>query len=75
MLGNAPERGEPAYLPQRFYVLSDGGSVYFDETDGAVGFESPKAAAEWARRQTTWAYGSELDFSDGVSPSSPSAQS
>jgi hypothetical protein len=33
---------------------------------GADGFESPRAAAEWARRQTIWEYGSELDFSDGV---------
>jgi hypothetical protein len=59
-------RDEPAYLPERYYVLSDAGSLYFDENGGADGFETPEAAAEWARRQKTWAYGSELDFTDGV---------
>jgi hypothetical protein len=58
--------GAPTYLPDRFYVLSDAGSVYCDAEAGADGFESPQAAAEWARRQTGWQYGSELDFSDGV---------
>ena len=49
--------------------LSDVGSTYWDTAtgEGADGFETAQAAAEWARRQTTWAYGSELDFSDGVS--------
>jgi hypothetical protein len=45
--------------------MSDAGSVYFDD-EHADGFETPASAAEWARRQTLWAYGSELDFSDGV---------
>ena len=56
------------YRPDRYYILSDAGSQYWDPTtsEGAGGFETAEAAAEWARRQTTWAYGSELDFSDGV---------
>jgi hypothetical protein len=45
--------------------MSDAGSVYFDDGH-ADGFEAPPAAAEWARSQTLWTYGSELDFSDGV---------
>jgi hypothetical protein len=45
--------------------MSDAGRFYFD--DGHPdGFETAAAAAEWARAQTLWAYGSELDFSDGV---------
>ena len=67
MTGDEPEHGQPAYLPERFYLLSDGGSTYFDATGGADGFETPEAAAEWARRQTTWEYGVDLDFSDGLS--------
>ena len=57
--------------PDRFYVLSDAGSVYCeDETgEGVDGFETPDGAAEWARRQTLWEYGTELDFSDGVTSS------
>jgi hypothetical protein len=51
--------------PDRFYVMSDAGSLYWDETCPA-GFETPEAAAEWARGQTRWAYGAELDFSDGA---------
>jgi hypothetical protein len=46
-------------------VISDAGSVYFDD-EHADGFETAESAAEWARTQTLWAYGSELDFSDGV---------
>jgi hypothetical protein len=58
--------GDPEELrPNRFYVMSDAGSLYFDEGH-PDGFETPEAAAEWARAQTLWAYGSELDFSDGV---------
>ena len=45
--------------------MGDAGSLYFDDGH-ADGFETPAAAAEWARSQTLWAYGSELDFSDGV---------
>jgi hypothetical protein len=54
-----------ALRPDRYYVLSDAGSVYWDDTC-PDGFGTPDAAAEWARRQTQWEYGSELDFSDGV---------
>lgn len=45
--------------------MSDAGSLYFDD-EHPDGFETPSAAAEWARGQTLWSYGSELDFSDGV---------
>jgi len=56
---------EHALRPERFYVVGDAGSFYEDESC-PDGFETPQAAAEWARTQTTWAYGSDLDFSDGV---------
>ena len=54
-----------ALRPDRFYVMSDAGSFYSDETC-PDGFPTPEAAAEWARTQTHWGYGAELDFSDGV---------
>lgn len=54
-----------ALRPDRFYVMSDAGSFYEDETC-RDGFDTPEAAAEWARRQTLWEYGSELAFADGV---------
>lgn len=59
---------EELLLPDRFYVMSDASSIYCDDTtgEGVDGFDTPEAAAEWARRQTIWRYGSELDFSDGV---------
>ena len=45
--------------------MSDAGS--FDEDETCLdGFATPEAAAEWAQCQTLWVYGSELDFSDGV---------
>jgi hypothetical protein len=61
-------QGEPTHRPDRYYILSDGGSQYWDPAtgEGEDGFETPLAAAQWARRQTTWPYGSDLDFSDGV---------
>ena len=60
------ERDDPdALKPDRFYVMSDAGSLYFDDAH-ADGFETPAAAAKWATAQTLWAYGCELDFSDGV---------
>jgi hypothetical protein len=58
--------GEPRFRPDRFYALSDAGSIYWDETGGADGFGTPEQAADWVRRQTTWEHGSDLDFSDGV---------
>jgi hypothetical protein len=39
---------------------------HFVDGDGHLGFETPEAAAEWARRQTKWEFGSELNFADGV---------
>jgi len=54
-----------ALRPDRFYVIGDAGSFYEDETC-PDGFETPVAAADWARTQTHWGYGAELDFSDGV---------
>ena len=54
-----------ALRPDRFYVIGDAGSFYEDETC-PDGFETPEAAAEWSTRQTTWEYGAELDFSDGM---------
>ena len=54
-----------ALRPDRFYVIGDAGSFYEDETC-PDGFETPEAAADWARTQTHWGYGAELDFSDGV---------
>ena len=59
---------EPALRPDRFYVMSDAGSFYEDETCPG-GFETPEAAARWARTQIHWEYGAELDFSDGVTSS------
>lgn len=43
-------------------MLSDGGSFYFYPACDNEGWESPEAAAEWARTQTIWP---ELDLSDG----------
>jgi hypothetical protein len=64
--GEQPAGDDPEALrPDRFYVMSDAGSVYFDDAH-ADGFESPEGAAAWARSQKLWRYGSELDFSDGV---------
>lgn len=62
------DAGPGELLPDRFYVMSDAGSVYCDHGtgEGVDGFDTPEAAAEWARRQTLWRYGSQLDFSDGV---------
>lgn len=54
-----------ALRPDRYYVMSDAGSFYEDESC-PDGFDTPEAAAEWARAQTHWTYGTELDFSDGV---------
>jgi len=58
--------GEPRFEADRFYVLSDAGSFYFDDSAGRDGFATPQSAVEWARRQAVWEYGADLDFSDGV---------
>jgi hypothetical protein len=64
----AEKEAEPSFRPDRYYVIGDAGSLYLDpETgEGAEGFETPRAAADWARRQATWPELPEL-FSDGVS--------
>ena len=51
--------------PDRYYLLSDAGSFFFEPTGDNPGFESPKAAAEWARTQTVWPDLAE-DLRDGV---------
>ncbi len=68
MDGRARDDGPGLLRPDTYYVMSDAASVYCDDEsgEGVDGFETPDAAAEWARRQKLWAYGSELDFSDGV---------
>jgi hypothetical protein len=48
--------------PDRYYLLGDAGSFFFDPGGDNEGFESPEAAAEWAKTQTIWP---ELDLSDG----------
>jgi hypothetical protein len=53
--------GAGALQPDRYYLLGDAGSFFFELGDND-GFESPEAAAEWARTQTTWP---DLDLSDG----------
>ena len=40
--------------PGRYFLLSDAGSFFFDPAGDNDGFESPEAAAEWARTQTFW---------------------
>jgi hypothetical protein len=40
--------------PARYYLLSDAGSFFFEPGGDNDGFESPEAAAEWARTQTVW---------------------
>jgi hypothetical protein len=44
--------------------MNEAGSVSFDAHED--GFDSAGAAAAWACGQKLWRYGSELDFSDGV---------
>jgi hypothetical protein len=52
----------PELQHDRYYLLSDAGSFFFEPAGDNDGFESPRAAAEWARTQTIWP---ELDLSDG----------
>ena len=48
--------GEPTFRPDRYFLLSDGGSLYYDPAtnEGADGFETPEQAAAWARTQRDW---------------------
>ena len=56
----------PGLLPRRYYLVSDAGSFYFDPAGDNDGFETPEAAAEWARWQTVWP-DLDRDLSDGYS--------
>jgi hypothetical protein len=40
--------------PDRYYLLGDAGSFFFEPADDNDGFATPEAAAEWARTQTVW---------------------
>jgi hypothetical protein len=56
----------PQLQPDRYYLLGNAGSFYFNPDGDNEAFESPEAALEWAKTQTVWQYGSDLDFSDGL---------
>ena len=43
-----------ALRPDRYYLLRDAGSFFFEPAATTTGSESPEAAAEWARTQTVW---------------------
>ncbi len=61
-------QGEPSYRDDRYHLIADSGSLYYDPAtgEGADGFQTPEAAAEWAKRQATWPELSEL-LADGLS--------
>jgi hypothetical protein len=40
--------------PDRYYLLGDAGSFFFDPAGDNEGFGSPEAGVEWARTQTVW---------------------
>jgi hypothetical protein len=40
--------------PDRYYLLSDAGSFFFEPGGDNDGFDSPEVAAEWVRTQTVW---------------------
>ncbi len=46
--------GAAELQPDRYYLLGDAGSFFFDPAGDNEGFGSPEAAAEWARTQTVW---------------------
>ena len=54
-----------ALRPDRYYLLGDAGSFFFEPAGDNDGFESPEAAAEWARTQTVWPDLAQ-DLRDGV---------
>jgi hypothetical protein len=45
---------DPELHPDRYFLLSDAGSFFFDPAGDNDGFASAEAAAEWARTQTVW---------------------
>jgi hypothetical protein len=51
-VGGEPEAGQ--LQPDRYYLVGDAGSFFFDPAGDNDGFESPQAAVDWARTQTTW---------------------
>ena len=53
-VGVDDERDTGALPPDRYYLLSDADSFFFDPAGDNDGFETPEAAAEWARDQTVW---------------------
>ena len=61
-------QNEPTYRPDRYFILSDAGSQYWDPAtgEGADGFQTPAAAARWALAQAHWSDLPEL-LADGVS--------
>jgi hypothetical protein len=50
----AEGEGARPLQPDRYFLLSDAGSFYFDPAGDNDGWDSPEAAAEWAWAQTTW---------------------
>ena len=65
-VGADDEREVGALRSDRYYIVSDAGSFFFEPGGDNDGFDRPAAAAEWARAQTAWP-GLELDLSDGYS--------
>lgn len=47
-LGDIGVHADETLQPDRYYLLSDAGSFFFDPAGDNDGFESPEAAAEWA---------------------------
>jgi hypothetical protein len=53
-MGAEREGLEGPLRPDRYYLLGDAGSFFFEPGGDNDGFESPEAAAEWARTQRIW---------------------
>jgi hypothetical protein len=60
----AEEEIDAQLQPGRYYLLGDASSFFFGPAGDNDGFESPEAAAAWARTQPVWP---DLDLSDGYS--------
>jgi hypothetical protein len=54
----------PRLRPERYYLIDDAGSFFFDPAGGNDGFESPEAAVAWARSQDVYRYDEDIDLSD-----------